>query len=60
MRLPTRFAAMSERDVTAEAVELEHHREVHEAAHWAYVVVVLGLSFVAMLALIAILGAGQG
>ena len=47
---------MSERDITFEQVEGEHLAGVRQAAHWAYLVAVLGLSSLAMLALIALLG----
>lgn len=48
-----------ERSITAEAVRKEHLREVHAGAHWLYVSTVLGLSFLAMLAFIAFMGAGS-
>jgi hypothetical protein len=48
---------MSERDVDQERVRQEHLKEVNPAAHWAYLVAVLGGGLVAMLLLIAWLGA---
>jgi hypothetical protein len=47
---------MAEKDITIEQVEREHLEEVHRGAHWAYVVGVLGISFLLMLVLIAWLG----
>ena len=49
--------AMTEQTVDAEQVRDEHLKEVNEAAHWAYVFVVLVGGTVLMLALIAFLGA---
>jgi hypothetical protein len=50
---------MDEMHVTIEHVEREHLREVRPGAHWAYLVGVLGISFLLMLALIAWLGASS-
>jgi hypothetical protein len=47
---------MSERDIDQERVRKEHLEEVNPAAHWAYLVAVLGGGLVAMLVLIAWLG----
>lgn len=51
---------MSERDIDREAVRKEHLAEVNPAAHWAYLVAILGGGTVAMLALIAWLGGPGG
>jgi hypothetical protein len=48
---------MVERDITAAEVEVRHLAEVRQSVHWLYVLVVLGGGTVAMLALIALLGA---
>ena len=48
---------MSERDIDKEKVREEHLAEVHPAAHWAYLAGVVGGGLIAMLALIAWLGA---
>ena len=49
---------MSEdRSITAETIRKEHLREVHQPAHWLYVLSVLGVSFLFMLGLIAFMGA---
>jgi hypothetical protein len=48
---------MDEKRVTIEDVEREHLDEVNRAAHWVYVVAVLGISFLLMLGFIALLGA---
>jgi hypothetical protein len=50
---------MSEKNITVEEIEREHMEEVKPGAHWAYVVGVLGISFLLMLALIAWLGASS-
>jgi uncharacterized membrane protein YdcZ (DUF606 family) len=47
-----------EASITEEDVRQEHHQSVNKAAHWAYLFGVLGVSFVLMIAFIAILGAG--
>jgi uncharacterized membrane protein YdcZ (DUF606 family) len=47
---------MDEREISVAEVEREHLEEVNQAAHWAYVVGVLGGSFLVMLAFIAWLG----
>jgi hypothetical protein len=46
---------MDERRVTVEQVAREHLAEVHQRAQWAYLVGVLGLGFLAMLLLVALL-----
>ena len=50
---------MSERDIDRE-VRKEHLAEVNPAAHWAYLLAILGGGMVAMLALIAWLGGASG
>jgi hypothetical protein len=47
---------MSDREIDKERVREEHLKEVSPAAHWAYLVGVIGGGLVAMLALIAWLG----
>jgi hypothetical protein len=47
---------MDEREITTADVERKHLEEVHIGAHSAYVVAVLGISFLTMLAFIAWLG----
>lgn len=51
---------MSERDIDREVVRKEHLAEVNPAAHWAYLLAILGGGMVAMLALIAWLGGASG
>ena len=46
-----------ERTITEEAVRHEHLDSADKATHWAYLVGVLGVSFVLMIAFIALLGA---
>ena len=48
---------MCESEITAADVEREHLQEVHQGAHWAYMLAVIALGFLAMLELIAYLGA---
>jgi hypothetical protein len=50
---------MDEKGITIEQVEREHLEEVNRGAHWAYVVGVLGTSFLLMLAFITWLGASS-
>ena len=50
---------MSEKNITVDDIEREHMDEVKPGAHWAYVVGVLGISFLLMVALIAWLGASS-
>ena len=52
-----RSNAMGESEITAADVEREHLQEVHQGAHWAYMLAVIALGFLAMLGLIAYLGA---
>jgi hypothetical protein len=47
---------MSEREIDQEQVRDEHLKEVNPAAHWAYLVAVLGGGLLAMLGFIAWLG----
>lgn len=47
---------MSEREIDQERVRQEHLEQVNPAAHWAYLLAVLGGGMVAMLAMIAWLG----
>jgi hypothetical protein len=47
---------MSERTIDRERVREEHLAEVNPAAHWAYLLAVVGGGLVAMLALITWLG----
>jgi hypothetical protein len=47
---------MSEREIDRERVREEHLDEVNPAAHWAYLLGVVGGGLIAMLALIAWLG----
>lgn len=51
-----RSNAMRESEITAADVEREHLQEVHQAAHWAYMLAVIALGLLAMLWLIAYLG----
>jgi hypothetical protein len=48
-----------DRSVTPETVREEHLQEVNQVAHWLYVASVLGVSLVAMLAFIALMGANS-
>ena len=48
---------MRERDIDQEQVRDEHLKEVNPGAHWAYLLGIVGGGFVAMIALIAWLGA---
>jgi hypothetical protein len=45
-----------ERNITEQDVYKEHMKSVNPAAHWAYLLGVLAVSFIAMVALIALLG----
>ena len=47
---------MSERDIDRERVREEHLKEVNPAAHWMYLLGVVGGGLIAMVALIAWLG----
>ena len=47
---------MSDRTTTEDQVRSEHLREVNVAAHWVYIAVVLGIGFVAMMAMMWVLG----
>jgi hypothetical protein len=47
---------MSEREIDRERVRKEHLKEVNPAAHWAYLLGVVGGGLIAMLALIGWLG----
>jgi hypothetical protein len=47
---------VSDRDIDRGQVHQEHLAEVNPAAHWAYLLAILGGGLVAMLALIALLG----
>ena len=49
-----------EADIRQEDVWDEHLQQLNVAAHWMYVVGVLGGGFIAMVGLIALLGAGGG
>lgn len=49
---------MSEIDLTEDQVREEHLAAVDQAAQWLYLFGVLGVGTLAMLALIALLGAG--
>lgn len=51
---------MSEKTINEEEVRQEHLAEVNEPRHWAYLASVLAGSMLLMLALIALLGSGQG
>jgi hypothetical protein len=51
-------AAKDETELTEDDVRAEHHESAKPAAHWIYLVGVLGGGLVAMLALIAYLGGG--
>lgn len=44
-----RSNAMRESEITAADVEREHLQEVHQAAHWAYMLAVIALGLLAML-----------
>ncbi len=48
---------MSERDLTDDDVREEHLRDVDQRRQWAYLVVVLVGGILAMIGLIAVLGA---
>ena len=48
---------MNEREVNAAPVREEHLAEVHEGAHWLYLVAVPALGLIAMLVLLALLDA---
>ena len=48
---------MNDRTIDVEQVRREHLAVVHAGAHWAYLVGVIALGTVAMLLLIAALGA---
>jgi hypothetical protein len=52
-----RWTAMPDVDITVEEVEREHLDQVHQGAQWAYLFGVIGIGLVAMLVLIALLGA---
>jgi hypothetical protein len=47
---------MTDRATTEDQVRAEHLREVNVTAHWLYIVGVLGSGFVAMMALMWVLG----
>jgi hypothetical protein len=47
---------MKETTITEEQVRSEKMKEVNQAAHWAYVVGVIAISFILMLGLMAVLG----
>jgi hypothetical protein len=47
---------MKEATITEERVRTEHMREINQVAHWAYVLGVIAISFILMLALMAVLG----
>ena len=49
---------MSKTEITVDEVEHEHLDEVHQGAQWAYLFGVIAIGAVAMLLLIALLGAG--
>lgn len=44
-----RSNAMRESEITAADVEREHLQEVHQGAHWAYMLAVIALGLLAML-----------
>jgi hypothetical protein len=46
---------MKETTITEEQVRSEHMKEVNQAAHWAYALGVVAISFILMLALMAVL-----
>jgi hypothetical protein len=48
---------VNEQRVTEETVRNEHLAEVNAAAHWAYLLGVIGGGFILMVGLVAILGA---
>ena len=47
---------MTRRTTTEDQVRAEHLREVNVVAHWLYIVMVLGLGFIAMVAMMWVLG----
>ena len=54
------MSATGERDVGVEQVQEEHLAAVTPRTQWLYLFGVLGLGFLLMVVLIAILGAGSG
>ena len=51
---------MTERSIDEDRVRAEHEAEVDQRRQWAYLVAVLGGGTLAMVVLIALLGATQG